>query len=257
MRFEDSPERYRIAQGSRLWKIDETANTAAPGDSPWFIDPDHQIDLLGLLDVGVNDAKPLLDSEPTERADYADRKCFVYRAELPSNVGPLRIEAFADVNTNQLVGIIANPLDKSPRTGPPLAELQLVAINPPVDESKFVVAKSLTDDGRIGKIVDAQGLVVLRPALAQRWTPIGPGMPVKPGDWLRTDLRGANAVKARTSSDVELTLGPGTLLECISPTQARLHNGEVQVNLPKSARLAKKSDGAPKRISIAAFRLSF
>lgn len=246
VRFEDSPERYRIAQGSRLWKIDESANTVSPDDSPWFIDPDHQIDLLGLLELGVKDAGPLLTAEPTEQLDYADRKCFVYRADLPGSVGPLRIEAYADMQTNELVGIIANPLDKPLRVGPPLAELQLVAMNPPVDESKFVVAKSLTDDGRIGKIVDAQGLVVLRPALAQRWTPIGPAMPLKPGDWLRTDLRGANAVKARLSSDVELTLGPGTLLECISPTQARLHAGEAQVILPKPTGTDKKSNDAAK-----------
>ena len=102
---------------------------------------------------------------------------------------------------------------RAPTVGPPLAELQLVAINEPVDESKFVVAKSLTEDGRIGKIVDAQGLVVLRPMLAERWTPISREMRLKTGDWLRTDLRGANAAKIRLSSDVELTAGPGTLIE--------------------------------------------
>ena len=32
---------------------------------------------------------------------------------------------------------------------------------------------------------------------------------------------------------MELTLGPGTLIECISPTQARLHTGEAQVDIPK------------------------
>ena len=48
-------------------------------------------------------------------------------------------------------------------------------------------------------------------------------------------------MKATLSSDVELTLGPGTLLEFISPKQARLHTGEVQVNLPKPAASEKKS----------------
>ena len=61
-------------------------------------------------------------------------------------------------------------------------------------------------------------------------------MTLRPGDWLRTDIRGANAVKARLSSDVELTLGPVTLVECISPQLARLLDGEVQVNLPKQDR---------------------
>ncbi len=245
VRIDDAPQQYRISQGSRLWKIDERTNTAAASDSPWFIDPQHQIDLLGLLEVGVKDANPLLTAEPSKNAQYANRECAVYRADLPSREGKLRIEAFADVQTNQLVGIIANLADQPIHVGPPLAELQLVALNPPVDESKFVVAKSLTDDGRIGKIADSQGLVVLRPALAQRWTPIGPGMPIKPGDWLRTDLRGANAVKARLSSDVELTLGPGTLVEFISPTQARIHTGEVQVNVPKADGSKSGSSAAP------------
>ena len=127
-------------------------------------------------------------------------------------------------------------------------------MNPPVDESKFVVAQSLTDDGRIGKIVDAQGLVVLRPALAQRWTVIGPAMPLKPGDWLRTELRGANAVKARLSSNVELTLGPGTLVEFISPSQARLHTGEVQVNIAK-AEEGQKAEGRRQKAEIGTFEL--
>ena len=47
VRWEDSPNKYRIASGSRLWQIDETANTAVAGDSPWFLNPHEQIDLLG------------------------------------------------------------------------------------------------------------------------------------------------------------------------------------------------------------------
>src|SRR6476659_859646 len=97
-------------------------------------------------------------------------------------------------------------------------------------------SSSLADDGRIGKIADAQGLVLLRPAFAQRWTPVCPGTLVTPGDWLRTDVRGANALKVLLSSDVELTLGPGSLVECITPTQARLHAGELQVRLLEAAK---------------------
>ena len=109
-------------------------------------------------------------------------------------------------------GIVAWP-DDGARRGAPLAELQLVAVDAPVDESKFVVAKSLTEDGRIGKVADAQGIVVLRPPLAQRWTSIGRETLLKPGDWLRTELRGANAAKVRLSSEVELIVGPGSLIE--------------------------------------------
>jgi len=233
VRWEDSPRQYRIAAGSRLWKIDEAANTIAASDSPWFLNAQQQVDLLGLLDVGVKDATALLDARPKERSTYDGRECFVYRVDLPARDGFVAIEAFADVRDNQLVGIAAWPEGAPRNAGPPLAELQLVAVDAAVDDSKFVVAKSLTEDGRIGDVRDAQGVVVLRPMLAQRWTPIGRETLLKTGDWLRTDPRGANAVLVRLSTDVELTLGPGTLVECISPSQARLHSGEVQVGLPK------------------------
>jgi hypothetical protein len=240
VRYEESPQRYRIAAGSRLWRIDEATNTMTTGDSPWFVNPNEQIDLLALLEVGVTDASPLLKSRPSGKSQYEGRACDVYAVELAGKTGPLQIEAFTDPTTNRLLGITARPAGAAANAGPPLAELQLVAMNAPIDETKFIVAKSLTEDGRIGKISDAQGVVVLRPMLAQRWTPICREMLLKPGDWLRTDIRGANAAKIRFSSDVELTLGPGTLIECISPTQARIHTGETQVNIPKAKQTKDK-----------------
>src|SRR5262249_38148648 len=111
--------------------------------------------------------------------------------------------------------------------------LQFVALNLNVDESKFVVAQSLTEDGRIGKIAESQGIVTLRPMVAQRWTPVCREVLLKPGDWLRTELRGANAVKFGLPRRVELMLGPGALLECVSPAQAGLHSGTAQVAIPK------------------------
>ncbi|HEY2838882.1 MAG TPA: VIT domain-containing protein, partial [Pirellulales bacterium] len=230
VRWQETPERYRISAGSRLWKIDETANTVTTGDSSWFVNPQEQVDLLALLELGVSDATPLLKSKPSEEREYARRPCLVYSAVIPAADQTLLIEAFTDVETGQFAGIIARRQGER-ASAPPLAELQLVAINPAVDESRFIVAKSLTEDGRIGDVSDAQGIVVLRPMLAQRWTPVCRETSLKPGDWLRTDRRGANAVRVRFSSDVELTLGPGTLVECVSPTQARLHSGEAQVAL--------------------------
>ena len=228
VRKQETPQRYQIAIGSRWWKIDEAENTVAEGDSPWFLTPEKQVDLLGLLDVGVNEASALLTARPTRRIVFQGQDCMVYQVILPTSGGQVRIEAYADNATNQLVGIIA----RDPAAGEravPLAELRLVALNPVVKDEQFVVAKSLTEDGRIGKIERAQGIVVLRPALARRWTPVCRESLLRPGDWLRTEVRGANAVQIQLSSDVELTLGPGTLLECVSPTQARLHSGQVQI----------------------------
>ncbi|HZZ72682.1 MAG TPA: VIT domain-containing protein, partial [Pirellulales bacterium] len=119
------------------------------------------------------------------------------------------------------------------------------AMNTPQADNKFVVTKSLTEDGRVGKIEDAQGIVGLRPLLSQRWTPVCRSMILKPGDWLRADLRGANAAKVRFSNDVVLILGPGTLLECISPTQARLHSGQAQVAVPAAADQKEKNAAPP------------
>ena len=232
VRKQESPQRYQIASGSRLWKVDEVENTVVTGDSPWFLSPDRQIDLLGLLEVGVTDASPLLVARPYQRTTFHGRDCFAYQVELPGTRGRVRIEAFADAANNQLVGIVARDAGAPVNAQPPLAELRLLALNQPVADAQFAVSKSLTEDGRIGKVSDAQGIVVLRPMLARRWTPVCRETLLRPGDWLRTELRGANAVKVTLSSEVELTLGPGTLVECISPTEARLHSGEIQVMFP-------------------------
>lgn len=229
VRKQDSPQRYQIAAGSRWWKIDEAENTVSEGDSPWFLSPDKQIDLLKLLDVGVKDATPLLVARPHQRTYYGGRECYVYLVDLPVEQGRVNVEAFVDVKNNQLVGITARDVADVEGKIPPLAELRLLALNQPAADEQFAVAKSLTEDGRIGKVSESQGIVVLRPMLAKRWTPVCRETLLRPGDWLRTELRGANAVKITLASEVELTLGPGSLIECISPTQARLHTGQVQV----------------------------
>ena len=99
------------------------------------------------------------------------RDCLVYRVALPTGNGNLDIEASVDAKNLQLVEILAWK-SETKRTGPPLAEMQLVAMNVQVADEKFAVTKSLTEDGRIGRISEAQGIVVLRPMLAKRWTPI-------------------------------------------------------------------------------------
>lgn len=237
IRLEHSPQRYEIATGSRWWQIDETENSVIAGDSPWFRSPQTPVDLLALLNVGVTDASPLWNAVATGREEHAGRICDVFRVELPAadNTPPLNVEALADVETHDLVVLRAFAAEQK-RSGiaarPQVAQLELVAINAPMADEQFVVSKSLSDDGRIGKVSAAQGVVVLRPALAKRWTPVCRETILKPGDWLRVEHRGPNAVKVLLTSSVELTVGPGSLLECLTPTQARLHNGQVQVHFP-------------------------
>ena len=242
VRKEESPQQYEIAAGSRLWRVDETANTVTEGDSPWFLRHDKQIDLVGLLGVDVTDSSGLLTAKPVTRQLGAHGDEFVYLVTVPTKHGVVTIEAVADASTKRLTHMSVwegvrdfkqwkwlRDNEERLELMPPLADLTLVAVNVPVADDKFVVAKSLTEDGRIGKVSEAQGIVVLRPMLAKRWTPVCREMLLKPGDWVRTELRGANAIKVTLSSEVELTLGPGTQIECMSPTKARLHTGQVQV----------------------------
>lgn len=268
VRKEESATRYQIAAGSRLWQVDEAANTVEERDSPWFLSPASQIDLLGLLDLGVIDASALLRSKPIDRAEFPEHlignvgpeekrsektrkdasqdgkaSCLVYRADLPTQEGRVRIEAFVDPADQRLKGIFAWPVAAERHAGPPLAEMRLIAINEKVDDNKFEIASSLTEDGRIGSVSHSQGIVVLRPKLSKRWSPIGPQTILKTGDWLRTELRGANAAKVVLTSDVELVVGPGALLELISPTKARLHSGMVQI--VNDRKLARAPNEAP------------
>ncbi|MBC8288990.1 MAG: hypothetical protein H8E37_01620, partial [Planctomycetes bacterium] len=107
-----------------------------------------------------------------------------------------------------------------------------MSFDEPLDESLFVVAKNLTEDFRIGRIVDSEGVVTVKPVMHERWTPVSREMILKQGDWIRTDPRGPNAVAVRVRN-AKLTLGPGSLVELIDNDQARVHRGEVKVEADK------------------------
>ena len=105
----------------------------------------------------------------------------------------------------------------------------VLAIDSSRPEKSLVGNDTLTKDGRIGKITDSQGICAIRPAMAERWTPLDEGSLVMPGDWLRTDLRGANAMTVRLVGQTQLTIGPGSLVELVSPKQIRIYSGDVKV----------------------------
>ncbi|MEO1994655.1 MAG: VIT domain-containing protein, partial [Planctomycetaceae bacterium] len=221
VRWSESPTKYRIAAGSKLWRIDELANTVQQDSSAWFSKADSQIDLLAMLGIEGDHAARF-------RETVADgRDTLVFQMEVTSNKRKLIVEALADKKTGTLQTIAAWPAGD--RNGRPLAELTVVARNQPVDESKFVVAKSLSADGRIGKVVDSQGIVTLRPMTSKRWTPIARQMLLKPGDWLRTDIRGANASALVMTSQFTIVAGPGSLVELQGPQRLRLHGGELKI----------------------------
>lgn len=250
VRWEDSPSQYRIARGSRLWRVNETnANDSlanAPKDvptnvsleneesedNPWFGD-DGRVDLLSLLNVDANsDRQALRNALPAGTATYAGKVCHRYQQYLTGEHGEYRLEVYVDQKTEQLAGIIARD-PQAPVGQPPVAELTLIAMNAPVDEDKFRVPVKLADSNRIGKVTDTQGIVTLRPVGAKRWTPVCRQLLVQPGDWIRTDIRGANAATVELTSKVTLIVGPATLIELVTPNEARLHAGSVQVATSK------------------------
>ncbi len=227
MRWNTADGKYLIAYGGRMWDIDEKANRATSAKNAYFDEDDKQLDVLAMLDLPKGEkAKKLLDAKPSETVTRGAREFSVYRANLTVADGNVSVEALVEVGTRQLSSLRIKPLGKMPR---PAIALNILATNKPIDEDKFVVGDTLTEDGRIGKITDTQGIVTVKPVMHSRWTPVATQMLVKPGDWLRTDTRGANAVKVRLSSQTEITLGPGSLVELVMPNEVRLIHGEMKI----------------------------
>jgi len=99
--------------------------------------------------------------------------------------------------------------------------------------SVTIHAASLQDEFRLGKVVDFQGIAAVRPELGVRWTPVENGLLLRRGDWLRTDVRGANAVQVRLKDGGQLILGPGALLEMLKSGGVKLIRGEMEVMPPE------------------------
>ena len=88
-----------------------------------------------------------------------------------------------------------------------------------------------------GRVVDSQGICSLRPRLQERWTPIETGLLLDKGDWVRTDPRGANALRIRLGNRDEFTIGPGSLIELTDENTVRLIRGEAEISPVKKSKL--------------------
>jgi len=86
------------------------------------------------------------------------------------------------------------------------------------------------DDGRVGSVLDLQGVAMVRPVGRQRWTPLSPRSLLMPGDQVKTFARGAHAVEMRLVGGGALTLGPNGLVELESRTTVRLMNGDLEAS---------------------------
>jgi len=239
---------YKIARGGRLWSVDEQANRATSRASTSYRVDRKGDYLLSLLELSLGKQaaaeeypEVLLSSRPVERVRRGGLDCNVYRAEVPATNGKFRIEAVVDART-QLLQSLEATLDRGSRTVP-VAKIRVLAVDPPVDEDLFVVGDTLTEDGRVGKVTDAQGIVSVKPVMHRRWTPVAAYMLLKPGDWLRTDNRGANAVRFRLVKQTDVTLGPGSLAEVVRPNLLRLFSGELKVTADAAAPLELTGPG--------------
>ncbi|HUT94170.1 MAG TPA: VIT domain-containing protein [Thermoguttaceae bacterium] len=228
LRWDEGGGRYKIAKGEKLWVVDEGANRATSQASPYFHADQPGTNVLDLLELpGEPDRESLLRARPVDQVRREGRDCELYRIEWPTAQGRIRIEALADRGTRLLRSLEATAVTRD--VGRPIGRLTVLAVNEPVDEDLFVVGDTLTEDGRIGKVTDAQGIVSLRPVMHERWTPVDRSLVLKPGDWLRTDVRGANGVRVRLAGETELTLGPGSLVELARPNRIRVFDGELKI----------------------------
>ncbi len=237
VRWDVSPQRYQIARGSKLWEVNiedaDESVVAEPVQNPWTTDSGN-LDLVALLGIQSQSQDELLEATSDGVTNYSGVECLVFRELVSMDEQQLRLNFYVGQKTGDLLAITARRKG-SRGTGPPLAELSLIARNIPVDESKFRVPVKLAETDRIGKVIDSQGIVSLRPTGSKRWTPISRPVLIQVGDWVRTDARGANAVTLELASGITLIAGPHSLIEVISPEEVRLHSGTVQVARSKSA----------------------
>ena len=221
-RVEASPTVYTIVTPREWFLIDEEQNQATSHEWADEATQLNHADPLRIVELSCPAISGLM---PTERRTVNGRNFLVYDAELPNPHDGSRIEMLVDPQT-ELPAFITATNDRGQR---PSQNLHFVSFNQPLDESKLKVAATLTEDGRIGKVTAWQGNVALRPLTSTRWTPVCGDALLRPGDWLRTDFQGANAVTVQLAPQTNLILGPGSLVEFKKPDQITLHSGFAEI----------------------------
>ncbi|MCE9526047.1 MAG: hypothetical protein K8R36_08335, partial [Planctomycetales bacterium] len=233
IRFGDEGDHYSLSDGERAFRVVPEENLASP------VPPTTSDELLAchllarfLKSETKNEFfKAAEPAEPGEEGEKKPKSQLVYFCS--TTLGDESIDMQWIVNAATQLPKSVEFLRTVRGKSIPFATLFVEAVNEPVDDDQIKVSDSLTEDGRIGKFVDVQGFVSLRPKAITRWTPIcGPGSILKPGDWVRTDIRGANAVAVQLVPETKLILGPGSLVELLTPMQIKVLSGEFEVFAP-------------------------
>jgi tetratricopeptide (TPR) repeat protein len=231
LRLDAGDGRYQIVKGRQSWRIDERENRVTPGDLALFSGPGQHLDLLRLLGLPPEVADKLqVEPGSEERVWQNGQEYITYRLKAQLSQGIVRLDAWVTPVSKQLHRLQAG-LEQQGRITQ-VTELAVLTLNAPVADELFIVSDTLTEDGRVGKVLDVQGCVTLRPMTAERWTPIGRNVLLRSGDWLRTDLRGANAVAFQLMKNTKVILGPGSLVEIEKPAQFKLISGEMEITVP-------------------------
>jgi len=246
LRWEESAERYLIVQGRRTYRIDESSNRVSAGTGDYFRPDRPGFDVFAMLGLARPTSQVLNETTPAEQVDRNGQTVKVYRLDTADRDGsPRVVEIEADGTTGKLLGVKAFALGQN-GVLQTLLTLVVLADEQPVPDEKFVVKPTLSEDGRVGKIADVQGLVSRKPVLGTRWMPVRPNGLLMPGDWVRADARGANAATLRLLPKAEVIVGPGGLLEIIKPNQVRLHEGEAEVAPAKGTPIELLGPGSSK-----------
>lgn len=109
--------------------------------------------------------------------------------------------------------------------------------------------KEIKDSRVVGRAVDIQGLVSVRGVNESRWRPLGNRELIAPGDWIRCDNRGPNAVRIALPGGGDVILGPGTVAECAKSTRLSLISGECEVSPGQDKPITITGGEAPKSFS--------
>ncbi len=234
LRIDDQDGSFRLVDGDRQWSLSPTETVLGQDAFP-YRDQDG-LDVLGFFNVADERVRKQIGRVHGRRNREGDSgNELVFQQTMQQGDGStVQVYATADAGNLILRSLL---LDVIGADGTRTSQSKLTLSLPAQDilEQKFAVARILGKDDRVGKVVDVQGMVSIKPVLHSRWTPVCRPLTLKPGDWLRTDLRGANAAAVQLGDHGKLILGPGTLLEVVTSARLRLLAGEIAIEPTTSA----------------------
>ena len=215
---------YALQRGGTRWIVDaqsqdvSVSRVAPPGDDARV---SELFDLLGASDTEAAAWRARAAVPPSGRTVGAGPTFYTYlvAADQP-DVRPLTVRTSEAGDLELSVPAAA---------GQPATRVQVVRFDVALQDEEFAVPDTFTADGRVGKVLDVQGVVAVKPRLQTRWTPLVGETVLKPGDLVRADVRGANAARLRLTSGVEFILGPGSQLQLPTADKPKLVSGTAEV----------------------------